>query len=154
MGTAGCATTSLATLNNFYSNTVSSSIPQIDPDALNRALRSLGPAGYDGRGRVQWRGLSILTNGAIRFGRLADVSATLTIQDVTEIADADLKLRRPVVMKVSRLRADGTSGEHFVLAVGKCRGQYIIADPGSGTRTQFDPNDANFQLLGIRTYAP
>lgn len=154
IGVEGCAVSSLATLNNFYRSTVSTAIPQSDPGALNAALRGLGNEGYTESGSVFWPGLNTLSGNKIQFVRLTDVDTRNSLQDVENSADADLALGRPVIMRVRRLKNTGTFGTHFVLAVGRCRGEYIIADPGSGTRTRFDPNDANFQLTGIRRFRP
>ncbi|MDO8589358.1 MAG: hypothetical protein Q7T82_20235, partial [Armatimonadota bacterium] len=154
MGAEGCAVSALAALNNFYRNTVSTAIPALDPDTLNRSLIGLGGRGYQPVGRLNWTGLTRLSGNTINFIELRDVDTASTIQDLISATDGDLARGRPVVIRVQRRRDNGTFGPHFVLAVGKCRGEYIIADPGSGTRVQFDPNDTNFELTGIRRFAP
>lgn len=142
IGVEGCAVSSLATLNNFYRSTVSSAIPQFNPGTLNSGLAGLGLLGYSQGGVVNWEGLNTLSGNNIRFVELTNVDANNLLGDVARSADADLARGRPVVMRVRRLKNNGTFGTHFVLAVGRCRGEYLIADPGSGTRSTFDPKDS------------
>ncbi|MFA6002677.1 MAG: fibronectin type III domain-containing protein [Elusimicrobiota bacterium] len=152
IGILGCALTSLATLNNFYRNSVSGTIPETDPGKLNASLRDLGTQGYDGSA-VDWGAIRTLSGNRIRYLGRTDVSVINTRQELLSRADADLLLGRPVIFKIRRRRADGTFGQHFVLAVGRCGSEYTIADPGSGTRRSFEPNDPDFAFMGIRRFS-
>jgi hypothetical protein len=148
----GCALSSLATLNNFYRTTVSTAIPQTDPAALNQSLRNLN--GYAVGGRIDWTRISQASNGGVRFVSTRNIGPNTSRQQLEADVDRDLLAGRPVVIRVLRTRANGTQGEHFVLAVGRCGGEYVISDPGSATRSSFNPADPNFTLTGIRRFAP
>ncbi len=148
----GCALSSLATLNNFYRTTTSSAIPQTDPAALNQSLRNLN--GYAAGGRIDWTRISQASNGGVRFVGMRNVGANTSRQQLQADIDQDLLSGRPVVIRVLRTRTNGTQGEHFVLAIGRCGNEYVISDPGSGTRNSFDPADPNFTLTGIRRFSP
>jgi hypothetical protein len=144
----GCGLTSLADLNNFYT-TVSTAIPTTNPGTLNDFLIRLGTAGYQGGTAVNWPAIQRYTGNHVRYvqNRSGEIDNNNTEAALLTTADSDILNGRPVIFHVRHPRS------HFVVAIGKCGGSYLISDPGDQTHYQFDPNDPNFTFTGIRRFS-
>lgn len=102
----GCAMTALAMALSYHGFSFT-------PATLNTALIKLGAQGYTNSGLVVWwDAVNSLTNGTLE---------ALPGDNTTTDLDADLCAGNPVILHV---------GGHFVLATGKGKGTYSIADPG------------------------
>jgi hypothetical protein len=146
----GCVVTSLATLINYYHKEYDNLISSTTPAELNEYLINLGRRGYSS-GNVKWNAVEIFSNNRIRFVDLIDISTItpiVTIGDLIEKIDNELLSKRPVVLRIKGYE----SPSHFILAIGKCNGNYIILDPGSAIRVLYNPNDKEHPLLGIRRF--
>jgi hypothetical protein len=107
--------------------------------------------GYDVNNSVRWRGLDVFSNGHVRWTESSDVDELNTQADLIEKANRELLNSRPVIFRVRHLTSNGYS-THFVLGIGKCGNNYIIADPGDSNREVFTPTDPAFTLQGIRLF--
>lgn len=139
----GCAMTAMADVLNYYHDRYALAYATTTPLALNQYLRNNN--GFD--------------NGNVRFEKIADytVSAGKTVclsgrsnfialsASTRKKIDNNLADGNPVILKVP----SDNNPSHFVVAVGKCEGSYLVADPGSSIRTRIDPAS----IRGIREFA-
>jgi len=143
----GCALSALATLSNFYKTSLGLGIPTTQPDQLNEFLKQQGDAGYL-EGDVVWKGIKLFSNNKIRHRTSYDIGVNTTLAGLINLIDADINARQPVIVRI----VTGFFIDHFMLIVGKCGDKYVVSDPGSRTRTLYDPRSETDPLIGIRQF--
>lgn len=149
IGRVGCALTSVANMLNFY-NTVSTSIVRTSPDLLNTAM--IQQNGYNANDDIRWDQVGRFAAGNLIQVDSPDVDQHHSQADIIRLLDADLTLGRPVILRGEHPPA-GSGRLHFMLAIGKCRGSYIVADPNSVTGIRlYEPNETLLPLRGVRRY--
>lgn len=149
IGRVGCALTSVANMLNFY-NTVSTSIARTSPDLLNTAM--IQQNGYNANDDIRWDQVGRFAAGNLIQIDSPDVDQHHSQADIIRLLDADLALGRPVILRGEHPPA-GSGRLHFMLAIGKCRGSYIVADPNSVTGIRlYEPNETLLPLRGVRRY--
>lgn len=147
----GCALTSVANLIDFY-GTTNPAIPHTDPLQLNTAM--IAGHGYTKNDDVDWRQVGRFAANQITFVAESNLKASNTLEMIRGQIDADLALRRPVIVKGEH-PPFGHSNFHFMLITGKCGENYVVADPASPTGHRlYSPLEPQLQLRGIRRYAP
>jgi hypothetical protein len=152
----GCALSSLATLINYHRASFDATISSTTPKDLNEKLKDLGKRGYTSRGDILWRAIEdpTITNGKIRSLESLNVddadqsSLQRTREEILSVADEDLRVGLPVIFLIKKTAAT----KHFVLGVGKCGSDYLVADPGSLTVQKLDPRGGEMPLFGIRRF--
>lgn len=138
----GCAMSAMADVLNYYRDRYSLTYAATTPSELNQYLRD--NAGFD-NGNVDFRKVGDYTAS----GQTVCLTGRTELRNTTLAAlrrriDADLAQGNPVVLRV----LSGMNPSHFVIATGRCGGEYLIADPGHA-RTTVDPS----QILGIREFS-
>lgn len=137
----GCAMTAMANVLNYYHDRYALTYATTTPLALNQYLRD--NTGFD--------------SGDVKFSRVMDYTLserTVCYSGKTELRDTTLNALRnridanlaqgnPVILRVP----SPTNPSHFVVAIGKCEGNYLIADPGQD-RATINPS----QIRGIREF--
>jgi hypothetical protein len=153
IGWLGCALTSLATLINYYANTYPElHISTTNPGDLNTYLRRLPiPDGYNDDNDVNFSAINIYSNGRVNFidDESGDINRNLTREILLNRADNEILAGRPVIFKI--LRGNGT---HFVVVIGKCGNNYVIADPAGGIERLYNPDERGYIFNGIRIFRP
>ncbi|MGC8729310.1 MAG: C39 family peptidase, partial [Elusimicrobiales bacterium] len=153
IGWRGCALTALATLINYYSDNVYPTIPRTDPGSLNNYLRGLPiPQGYNERNDVNFDSIEQYSDGAMRYinNESDNIRGNITQQVLLKRANSELLAGRPVIFRIFR----GDNRYHFVVVIGKCGNNYIIADPAGGIERLYNPNETGYVLSGIRIFRP
>jgi hypothetical protein len=159
IGWRGCALTSLATLINYYANTYPElHIPTTNPGSLNDYLRNLPiPLGYNARNDVNFSAIERYSNGRVNFIDDESVNiwdAGITRQILIDRTNYEILAGRPVILRIRRLRENGTYGPHFIMAIGRCGSSYVVVDPMGGVERLYNPTDPNALLQGIRVFRP
>jgi hypothetical protein len=173
VGQKGCSLSVMATLINFYARTFPDLALKITtPGELNVKLRELGQNGYSVEGDVLFPNINYATDNKIVYGGRTDLSASATSAQrqamLALTADRDLSSKDPVPVVFRVYRSKMINGQtsvwtHYLLAVGKCEGKYIVSDPSSSLIPGlFDPNEIRVinsatqekvgPLLGIRRF--
>lgn len=151
IGRVGCALSSVANLINFY-NAAGSSAVRTDPLQLNTDMISQG--GYDGADDVRWSEVVNFVETPITSTADREIKPGTTRADLISDIDADVAQGRPVIIQGEHPPA-GSRKYHFMLVVGKCGAQYVVADPNSPTGNRlYNPNELDLPLRGIHRYAP
>ena len=151
--TAGCALSSLATVDDIYQRSNPAIPTPNDPGTLNRVLPNVN--GYI-EGGVNFEAIHGVSGGNLRYVRSGsyDISVAHTPQNLTQTATDDLMNRRPVIFHVKHSHQGAPSTDHYITAVGICGGQFIVSDP-AGALTLYDPNNPGiFPFRGIRRFSP
>ncbi|HBE88317.1 MAG TPA: hypothetical protein DDW67_04160 [Elusimicrobia bacterium] len=145
IGAVGCALTSVANMLNFHNPD-----NQTDPRLLNQDM--IVSHVYNSNDDILWERVgNVPTATGLHYTGAWDFPF-FTRDNLREAIDADLLLRRPVVLRTQR---PGRQFPHFILAVGRCGANYIVVDPGTAAvMALYDPNDTNLLLMGVRRYAP
>jgi len=159
IGWRGCALTSLATLINYYANTYPElHISTTNPGSLNDYLRNLPiPLGYNARNDVNFSAIERYSNGRVNFIDDESVNiweAGITRQILIDRTNYEILAGRPVILRIRRLRENGTYGPHFIMAIGRCGSSYVVVDPMGGVERLYNPTDPNALLQGIRVFRP
>ena len=151
IGRVGCALSSVANLINFY-NAASSSAVRTDPLQLNTDM--IAQRGYNNNDDIRWGAVANFTQAQIASAGDREIAPGTTRADLITDIDADVAQGRPVIIQGEHPPA-GSGRYHFMLVVGKCSGQYVVADPISTTGNRlYNPNEINLPLRGIHRYAP
>ncbi len=151
IGRVGCALSSVANLINFY-NAASSSAVRTDPLQLNADM--IAQRGYNNNDDIRWGAVANFTQAQIASAGDREIEPGTTRADLITDIDADVAQGRPVIIPGEHPPA-GSGRYHFMLVVGRCGGQYVIADPISPTGNRlYDPNEFDLPLRGIHRYEP
>jgi len=153
IGWRGCALTSLATLINYYADTYPElHISTTNPGDLNTYLRRLpNYQGYTVDNDVNFSAIERYSNGRVNFidDESGDIDRNLTREILLNRANNEILAGRPVIFKI--LRGNRT---HFVVVIGKCGNNYIIADPAGGIERLYNPDERGYIFNGIRVFRP
>ncbi|MBI5745000.1 MAG: hypothetical protein HY952_10690 [Elusimicrobia bacterium] len=145
IGWRGCALTSLATLINYYNASVYSGIPRTNPGDLNAYLRGLpGSHGYTQENDVNFAIIGRYSGGRVSFVDRYDVGR-YTEESLLDIADGLIRSGIPLIFRVEG---------HFVLVIGKCGDNFVIADPAGGRERLYNPdNPTDREFEGLRVFS-
>ena len=119
----GCALTSFAMVLGYY-GVLNNGLPY-DPGSLNNKLDAIG--GFDSDEGVKWTSVSSLTGK--KWEVLTNNVGSASRAEMTTEVDAWLSAGKPVIIGFPLTAS--SSGEHFVVAIGKKGGVYDIVDPVS-----------------------
>ncbi|MEW5905787.1 MAG: hypothetical protein AB1734_03295 [Elusimicrobiota bacterium] len=146
IGWRGCALTSLATLINYYSDSVHPVMPRTDPGDLNTYLRGLPvPDGYDSNNDVNFRAIESYSVGRVSFVGSYDVGKYYSAESLLDLSDGLIRSGMPLIFRVEG---------HFVLVIGKCGDNFIVADPAGGQERLYDPaNPQGRPFRGLRIFS-
>jgi len=138
----GCAMSAMADVINYYHDRYSLTYATTTPSELNQYLRN--NVGFS-RGDVDFRRIGNYTASGriVCYGGSTELGST-TFDALLNRIDTNLTQGNPVILRIP----SATNPAHFVVAIGKCMGKYLIADPGHD-RASIDPE----QILGIREFA-
>jgi hypothetical protein len=139
----GCAMSVMADVLNYYHDRYALTYATTTPLALNQYLRD--NAGFD-NGDVDFRRIWNYTSSlrTVCYTGKAELSNTTTLNILRNRIDANLAQGNPVILRVP----SAINPSHFVVAIGKCAGDYLISDPGHN-RATISPS----QIHGIRTFS-
>ncbi|MEK7383254.1 MAG: hypothetical protein AAB262_08200 [Elusimicrobiota bacterium] len=155
IGAKGCSMSAMAMLINYYAETFPAlGVLSTTPAGLNLALGAMGKDGFGSKGDIKWKAIELVSGKNIKHDEetdFIDISASASASNRTTAlagsADPDLLSSQPgpVIFRFQRTKLT-VSGElkkwnHFVLAVGKCGGKYVLADPGGVFQSLVDPNE-------------
>jgi len=137
IGGYGCLITSVSMMLKYFGF-------DTDPSRLNKLLASNG--GFYNGNLFVWGSLSKLFPG-VTFGYRYDGAALDKI-------DAQLALKKPVIIHVDFVPSTPAVDEHWVLVVGKQDGSYIINDPRDGKQLKFEDRygDPRTKIFHVCTY--
>ncbi|MEW5905789.1 MAG: hypothetical protein AB1734_03305 [Elusimicrobiota bacterium] len=100
IGWRGCALTSLATLINYYSDSVHSVMPRTDPGDLNTYLRGLpGSHGYTQENDVNFAAIGRYSSGLVSFVDRYDVGRH-SEESLLDMADGLIRSGVPLIFRV------------------------------------------------------
>jgi hypothetical protein len=138
----GCAMSAMADVLNYYHDRYALNYATTTPRALNQYLRD--NAGFD-NGNVNFYQVEDYTTSerTVCYSGKTNLPRT-TLTALRNRIDANLAQGNPVILRVP----SATNPSHFVVAIGKCAGDYLIADPGQN-RATISPS----QIQGIRTFS-
>ena len=147
----GCALTSVANMINFYSQ-ISTSIAHTNPEMLNQEM--IERSGYDNNDDIRWAQVTLFAGMTIRYIlNSPDVDYGDSVEDILPLIDDDILNGSPVIVRAERPLVDNRRRHHFMLVIGKCETNYIVADPGSATgMTLYNPYNPELLLQGVRRY--
>lgn len=110
--------------------------------------------GYNDADNVRWSEVVNFIEPEITWISDREIGPETNRVDLMSDIDTDVAQGYPVIVQGERPPA-GSGNYHFMLVVGRCGGQYIVADPALSTgRRLYDPNEINLPLRGIHRYAP
>jgi len=142
----GCALSILATLLNYYILKYNINVSTVNPLKLNSY--SSEKRYFTNSGIIKWNVVKSITNN-LKLLELIDIDDNNNVDFLINKIDEDLLYRKPVILVIKGFN----SPTHFVLAIGRCKENYIISDPGSSERLLYNPRDKHYQLLGIRRFS-
>lgn len=145
IGYLGCGLTSLATLINYYSDSIYSGIPRTNPGTLNDYL--LGVPNYGGYTRasdVNFTAIGRYTSGRASFVDRYDVGKYHSEESLLDMADGLIRSGFPLIFRVRH---------HFILVIGKCGNNYVVAEPIGGVEKLYNPADpTEREFEGLRVF--
>ncbi len=144
IGAVGCALTSAANMLNFYSPNNRTNPERLNQNMITRHVYNLNDD-------VQWWRVPELQDNQIRHvGALG--TPTTSLVDIRARINTQLNASLPVIMRgVRPPDSNGRIRTHFMLIIGKCGENYIVADPSAGVR-QYSVDDPQLTLNEIQIY--
>ena len=131
IGYLGCGLTSLATLINYYNANIYSGIPRTNPKDLNTYLLGLPDSrGYSVDSDVNFYAIGRYTSDRVSFVDRYDIGE-YDRAGLLETADGLIRSGIPVIFRVR---------DHFLLVIGKCGENFIVADPAGGREELYNPD--------------
>ena len=153
IGKRGCALTAMTMLINAYQRRYGLGYAPTDPGALNAYLIDPAHYGFKGDADLDWSEVLFhYTQEAISYQSRISVDQDASryeasVRSALAKVDASLLRGEPAVLHLQST----TNAGHFVMAVGRCGGNYLVADPNSATALKvLDPLAR--KIRGVRLF--